>query len=363
MPILHRAEKRVIGGQLGLPVPSEVHKEAAQVLIVDDEPLVREMIARRLTEKGLVCADAASGDEALQKLQDGNFALVLLDIQMPHKSGLETLAAIRSGYPDIAVIMVTVVADIDIAIGSMKSGAYDFIIKPIDFDILALSVDRALEKRRLLLENREYQRYLEQRVKKQADKIRESFLNFVTSLVYALEAKDLYTSGHSQRVTEMAVQIGMAMSLNEEQLEKLRLAGILHDVGKIGVPESILNKPGRLEKYEYDIVKTHSELGERILHSIITEKEILRAIRHHHERYDGSGYPDGLSGDNIPWAAKILAIADAYDAMTSDRPYRKAMPFSQVLSELEKGCGTQFDPQVLFIFLTKVIGKPRARNC
>lgn len=364
MPVLDRIKKGTIKGASSLPASHHVQtREAARILIVDDESVVREMVARKLTEEGLICADAASGDEAMQKLQNGDFDLVLLDIRMPHKSGLETLAEIRSGYPDIAVIIVTVLADIEIAIECMKGGAYDFIIKPIDFDILVLSVDRALEKRRLLLENRKYQSYLEQRVKEQADKIRESFLNSVKSLVYALEAKDSYTSGHSQRVTEMAVEIATAMSLDEAQLEKIRLAGILHDVGKIGVPESILNKPGRLDKHEYDIVKTHSELGEKILRSVITDEEVLRAIRHHHERYDGCGYPDGLSGDSIPWTAKILAVVDAYDAMTSDRPYRRAMPYSQVLAELEKGCGTQFDPQVLSVFLTEVAGKFRIRSC
>lgn len=344
-------------------VPYRVQtKGTAQVLIVDDESLVREMIARKLTEEGLICADAASGDEALQKLRSGNFDLVLLDIRMPHKSGLETLAEIKTAYPDIAVIIVTVVADIDVAIESMKRGAYDFIIKPIDFDVLALSVDRALEKRQLLLENRKYQRYLEQRVAEQTNKIRELFLSSVKSLVYALEAKDIYTSGHSQRVADIAVEIALAMSVDEAQLAKIKLAGILHDIGKVGVPESILNKPGRLEKHEYDIVKTHSKLSEMILRSFITDEEILQAIRHHHERYDGGGYPDGLSGDAIPWLARILALADAYDAMASDRPYRKAIPYSQILAELEKGCGTQFDPQVLSVFLTKVVSKFQVSN-
>lgn len=364
VPILGEAKGKAAGESPTLLVPYQSEaKGRGRVLIVDDEPLVREMITRKLEEEGLICADAASGEEALQKLQSGDFDVVLLDIRMPHKSGLETLAEIRIAYPDIAVIIVTVVADIEIAIESMKGGAYDFIIKPIDFDILTLSVDRALERRRLLLENRKYRMYLEQRVKEQADKIKESFLNSVRSLIYALEAKDIYTSGHSQRVTDMAVEIAQAMGLDEAQLEKIRLAGILHDVGKIGVPESILNKPDRLEKYEYDIVKTHSELGERILGSVITDKEVLQAIRHHHERYDGGGYPDGLSGDNIPRAAKILAVVDAYDAMTSDRPYRKAVPHSQALIELEKGCGTQFDPEVVTVFLTRVVSKFQAHHC
>ncbi len=364
VPILDKAGGKIVKGFPAAPLSGPPgSKETARVLIVDDEPLVREMVARKLTERGIVCADAASGEEALQKLESDDFDVVLLDIRMPHRSGLETLAEIKIKYPDIAVIMVTVVADIEIAIESMKKGAYDFIVKPIDFDILMLSVDRALEKRRVLLENRKYQEYLEKRVKEQTNKIRELFLSSVKTLVYALEAKDVYTSGHSQRVTEMAVEIGQAMGLGEAQLEKIRLAGVLHDIGKIGVPESILNKPGRLEKDEYDIVKAHSELGEKILRSVVADEEILQAIRHHHERYDGGGYPDGLSGDSIPRAARILAVADAYDAMTSDRPYRKRMAYSQVLTELEKGCGTQFDPDVVAALLTRVADKPPAHRC
>jgi putative nucleotidyltransferase with HDIG domain len=236
----------------------------------------------------------------------------------------------------------------------MREGASDFILKPVDFDILLLSVDKVLEKRRLILENKSYQLYLEQRVAEQAKIIRESFINSVKSLVHALEAKDVYTSGHSQRVTDIATNIAEAMHWDEAQLEKIRLAGILHDIGKIGVPESILNKPGKLEKDEFEIVKTHCEIGERILRSVITDEEILKAIRHHHERYDGTGYPDGLPGDRIPQGARILAAADAYDAMTPDRPYRRAMTHSQACIELEKKSGLQFDPEVASIFLAKV---------
>ncbi len=335
--------------------------QKAKVLVVDDEPTVREMISRKLREHGFTCATAAGGSEALSKIKKHNFDLVLLDIRMPEKSGLATLTEIKSQYPDIAVIMVTVVADIDTAIGSMREGASDFILKPVDFDILLLNVDRVLEKRSLILENKRYQLYLEQRVAEQAKVIRESFINSVKSLVHALEAKDVYTSGHSQRVTDVATDIAKAMHWDEGQLEKIKLAGILHDIGKIGVPESILNKPGKLEKDEFEIVKTHCEIGERILRSVITEEEILKVIRHHHERYDGAGYPDGLLGDSIPRGARILAAADAYDAMTSDRPYRKAMTHSQACIELEKGSGRQFDPEVTGIFLAEVAPRLKLR--
>jgi len=290
--------------------------------------------------------------------------LVLLDINMPGKSGAEVLKEIKAKYPDTAVIMVTAIADARTAIGLMKIGAYDYIIKPVELNILSVSMDRALEKRRLIIENRDYQLNLEQKVKEQTEKIRQSFLNSITSLAYALEAKDKYTHGHSERVTEIAVAVAQELAIPQDMIEKIRLAGLLHDVGKIGVSESILDKPGRLTSEEFEQVKLHCEIGERILAPIVEDKEILEMVRHHHERYDGTGYPDGLSGKQITQGASIvaaaevydaivspgamsLAIADAYDAMTSDRPYRPAMTPEAACTELEKGKGKQFDPVVV----------------
>lgn len=362
MPIVKKTEGKTFETSSAIVLPYQTDdSKKAKVLIVDDEPLVCESISRKLQENGLATVSVTDGNQAIEELKKECFDLALLDIRMPQKSGLEILAEIKTQYPDIAVIIVTILADIDIAIGCMKKGAYDFIIKPIDFDILLLSIERALEKRRLTLENKRYQLYLEQKVKEQTERIRELFLNSIRSLAYALEAKDVCTSGHSQRVTETAINIAKAMGFDETRLEKINIAGTLHDIGKIGIPEEILNKPGKLEKHEYDIVKTHPEVGERILRSVITDEEILRAIRHHHERYDGKGYPDRLSNDQIPEAARILAVADAYDAMTSDRPYRKAMTHLQACTELEKEKGLQFDPEVVTTFLKTVTSKLKSR--
>jgi putative nucleotidyltransferase with HDIG domain len=295
--------------------------------------------------------------------------LVLLDIMMPGKPGPEVLKEIKAKYPDTAVIMVTAIADIQTAIGLMKLGAYDYIIKPVELNVLSVSLERALEKRNLIIENRDYQFHLEQRVEEQTKKIRQSVLNSITSLAYALEAKDKYTHGHSERVTEIAVAVARELTLPKGLLEKIRLAGLLHDVGKIGVSELILNKPGKLTSEEFELVKSHCEVGERILSPIIEDKEILEMVRHHHERYDGNGYPDGLSGKQMTQGASIiavaeaytnilsqgalaLAVADAYDAMTSDRPYRPAMPAEAACSELEKGKGKQFAPVIVDIFLS-----------
>ena len=341
----------------------------AKILIVDDEARVREILSRKLVDEGYHCLTASNGNNALKLLKADQVDLVLLDIMMPGKSGTEVLKEIKDTHPDTAVIMVTAIADAQTAIGLMKAGAYDYIIKPVELNVLLVSLSRALEKRRLIIENRGYQSHLEQKVKEQTEKVRQSFLNSITSLVYALEAKDKYTHGHSQRVTKIAVSIAKKLAIPQAVLEKIELAGLLHDVGKIGVSETILNKPGRLTSEEFEVVKSHCEIGERILVPIVEDKEILEMVRHHHERYDGTGYPDGLSGRQITQCASIvavaeayatiaspgamsLAVADAYDAMTSDRPYRPAMTSEAACAELENCKGKQFDPVIVDTFLS-----------
>lgn len=340
----------------------------AQILVVDDEPLIRDIITRKLTESGYKCTQAPNGLDALEKLNTHKIDLVLLDINMPGKSGVEVLQDIMANHPDSAVIMVTAIADAEIAINAMRFGAYDYVIKPVDPKLLLISIDMALDKRRLMLENKDYQCNLEKKVEEQTEKIRGSFLNGIKALAFALEAKDKYTSGHSERVTEMAVAIAEELALPQDVIEKIRVAGLLHDVGKIGVRESVLNKPGELTEEEYENVKSHCQTGIRILTPVMEDKAILDMICHHHERYDGKGYPDGLSGEQISQGAKILAVADAYDnqlsvgarilaisdaydAMTSDRPYRKAMSPETALAQLEEGKGTQFDPKTVDAFL------------
>lgn len=321
------------------------------ILIVDDEKAVRQLLYRKLTSRGYQCQEAGTGDEALNKIKSKPVALVILDIKMPGMTGIELLNEIKADHPNVAVIMATASAEIDTAIHCMKQGAYDYIVKPFNLDEVVLSIERALEKRRLELENRDYQEHLEQNVEKQAKKIRDSFLNALTALVYALEAKDKYTSGHSQRVAEISVSIAREMGLSRQDIAGIRLAGLIHDIGKIGVRASVLNKPDRLNDDEYQHIKTHPEIGEHILTPVVEDEQILKAVRHHHERYDGTGYPDGLSGEQIPLGAKILAVADAYDAITSERPYRVAMDAQNAYHEIERYRGSQFDPEVADTFL------------
>ena len=328
----------------------------ARILIADDDSTIRSITYLRLTAEGYNCTVASDGNSASEKLSASEFDLALLDINMPGKSGLDVLKEIQADYPDTATVIITAVADVETAINTLKFGAYDYIVKPIDFNILMISIGRALQKRRLILENENYRLHLEERVKEQSAKIQKSFLNSITCLAYALEAKDEYTSGHSQRVTEIAVAITQELDMSQENTEKIRLAGLVHDLGKIGINESILNKPGSLTDYEYQHIKSHTSIGERILAPVVEDKEILEIVRAHHESYDGTGYPDRLEAEQIPLGARILAVADTYDAMTSNRPYRQSMSHEAACDEIRHHKGKQFDPVVVDAFL-KVANK------
>ena len=226
-------------------------KNKVTVLIVDDEAGIRDILSRKLSAAGFQCLTAPDGLNAMKLLKTGQPDLVLLDVTMPGKSGAAVLKDIKAKYPDIAVIMVTAVADVQVVISLMKAGAYDYVIKPVELNVLLFGIERALEKRRLKLENREYQLHLEQMVSQQTKKIRQAFLNAITSLANALDAKDKYTHGHSQRVTEVAVAIARELAMSEETIERIELAGLLHDVGKIGLSEAVLNKPAKLTAEEF----------------------------------------------------------------------------------------------------------------
>lgn len=322
-----------------------------RILIVDDEEAIRRLLRHKLSSEGYQCGEAGNAKQALEELKSKPAALVILDIKMPGKSGIQLIPEIRARYTDTAVVMATAITDISTAVECMKQGAYDYVTKPLNLDEVALSVDRALEKRRLELENREYQQHLEQKVEEQAKRIRAALLNAITALANALEAKDVYTSGHSQRVAETSVAIARELALPHDRIERIRLAGLIHDIGKIGVRESVLNKPGKLTDDESQHIRQHSVIGEHILAPVVGDEEILKTVRHHHERYDGSGYPDGLRGEQIPLGARILAVADTFDAMTSGRPYRQAMSADAACAEIKRCAGTQFDSEVADAFL------------
>lgn len=322
----------------------------AKVLIVDDEAMIRRSIRKRLTRENYLCDEADSAEQALGRLAINTAELVILDNKMPGKSGREILPTIRQNYPDTAVIMSTAVSDSNIIIQCMKEGAQDYIVKPLELDEVASSAERAMQIRKLELEIKDYQQHLERTVKEQKDEIRNLFLGAIESLVFALEAKDNYTAGHSRRVTEVAVAIGQELGLSDDKLEDLRWGSLLHDVGKIAVDPAVQNKPNRLTDEEYGHIMTHSQVGPRIVRPVANES-VVNIIRHHHDRYDGTGFDQTIRGEEIPFEARIVAVADTFDAMTSDRPYRTAMPADQAIAEIKRCAGTQLDPTIVSAFL------------
>jgi response regulator RpfG family c-di-GMP phosphodiesterase len=274
---------------------------------------------------------------------------MLSDLRMPKMGGLELLRESRRLYPDLAVVMITAVADVEVAVSCLAGGAADYVVKPYQLEDVRARVAQALDKRRLLLENRAYRESLEDRVREQARENEELFLASIQSLAEALELKDPYTRGHSIRVSRYSSTIACAMGLHGDTLRQIELGGHVHDIGKIGVRETVLNKAERLTAEEYEHIMTHPVLGWRILAPLLADRpSALNIVRSHHERYDGLGTPDGLSGSAIPLEARIVAVADALDAMTSDRPYRPCeMSLCGALDEIRRNARTQFDPDVV----------------
>ncbi len=326
--------------------------EAPRCLVVDDEPRLRQVLVRLMRMDGFQCDEAASGTEALELLARQRVLLILSDLRMPGMDGIELLREVRARYPDIAVIMITAVADVEVAVGCLGMGAMDYLTKPFHLDEVRARVGQALEKRRLILDNRDYQERLEERVAAQARRLEELFLAGIQSLVEALELKDPYTRGHSVRVSRYSTVVARALSLEVDAVSQIELGGHVHDIGKIGVRETVLNKDGPLTAEEYEHIMTHPVLGWRVLAPLFGEAPLaLNIVRSHHERYDGRGVPDGLCGEAIPLEARIAAVADAFDAMTSGRPYRgAAMSVEQALAELQLHAGSQFDPAVVATF-------------
>jgi response regulator RpfG family c-di-GMP phosphodiesterase len=330
----------------------------ASILVVDDEDFIREIICRKLKGSGFQCDSAPSAEDALARIAQNNYDCVLSDIHMPGMSGVDLLRQIKLQNQDLAVILVTGAPDIDAALEAMRLGAYDHLSKPLNLAALEMSVDRALEKKRLVEENREYQRNLESMVEERTkqlsaanEDLRRLFTGSIKALAQALEAKDEYTQGHSARVAEESVSIARYLSLSDTEIQRIWLAGYLHDIGKIGIKEAVLNKPGKLNEEEWDLIQQHPVVAGRILGPIPELSDIIDIIVHHHERYDGSGYPDGLEGNSIPLGARILAVADTYDALTSRRPYRDSLTLEEAHRILEEAAGTYLDPVIARAFL------------
>jgi response regulator RpfG family c-di-GMP phosphodiesterase len=323
-------------------------------VVADDEPRLRQVLVRLMTSDGFTCLEAGDGEEALQQLEKVPAQLLLTDLRMPRLDGIELLKRARALYPDLAVILITAVADVDVALSCLASGAMDYLTKPFHLEEVRARVAQALEKRSLIVENRTYQRGLEQLVTVQAQRLEQLFLGGVQALVQALEVKDQYTRGHSIRVSHYSTLLAKALGLSEREVRHVELGGHVHDIGKIGVRESVLNKEGPLTDEEYQHIMTHPMVGWQILSPLLGDAPMaLNVVRSHHERFDGRGIPDRLAGDKIPLEARIAGVADAFDAMTSGRAYRRGryMTADDAIAEIQRCSGTQFDPDVAAKFV------------
>ena len=333
--------------------------EKHKVLLVDDEPIIRRVLKQRLTADGYQCEEAGNAEQAVAKLEDYEAELVVLDVKMPGKSGAELLPEIKKKYPDTAVMMATAITDTETAIKCMRDGAYDYLVKPFNLDEVSISAQRALEKRKLILENRAYQQHLEDMVLKRTeelkqalDKVKDASLDTIHRLSQAAEYRDEDTGAHIERIGYYSAMLARQMGMSEQEVENILYAAPMHDVGKIGIPDNILLKPGKLDKDEWEIMKQHSAIGAEILNGsdadFIKLAEIIALT--HHEKWDGSGYPGGLKGEDIPIEGRIVAIVDVFDAITSKRPYKEEMPVEEAFRIIREGKGKHFDPAVVDAF-------------
>lgn len=335
-----------------------------RILIVDDEEVICNVVAKRLTREGYSCVTANNGKEALNQFYKGTYSLIITDVRMPEMNGIELLKKVKAINPNMMVIVVTAYPEIDLAVGAMRLGAYDFIIKPADLDLIVHSVKKAMERKRLEDEVETYQKNLERLVEERTGRLQQAYrtlkkvhLDSVKVLVEAIDAKDPYTRGHSDRVRRMSLRIATHLGFTEDRLENLEYGALLHDIGKIGIKDEVLQKPESLTPEEYQYIKEHPLIGVKIVEGIEFFKNKIPMIRNHHEHFDGNGYPDGLAGEAIPLEARIIKVPDAFDAMISERPHRRMMPLQDVLVELENGRGKEFDSKILDIFIQEKIYK------
>lgn len=334
-----------------------------RVLIVDDEIFVCEILSRWLTDDGYICESCSDPLEALAILAERDFALVLSDINMPEISGIELLESIRRYFPRVAVLMVTGMGDRQTAIKTLQAGAYGYVVKPFDQNEILINVANALERRRLVLQSEDYQHRLEKEVRARTADIRQREEEIALRLVAASEWRDNETGAHIRRIGLYSATIAKAMNWDPQAVDDIRVAASMHDIGKIGVPDAILLKPGKLTPEEFTVIQRHTQIGAAMLENsgislLQTAREI--ALRHH-ERYDGNGYPDGLAGEDIPLAARIVAVVDVYDALVHARVYKPAMPEPQALKIMQEERGKHFDPDVFDIFMSELPEMRRIR--
>jgi putative two-component system response regulator len=316
--------------------------EPVRILVVDDEDIVREPLLEAMSWVGYAADGARSVNEALHLLGQHQYHVLFCDLVMPDSDGFSLMEVVRARYPMLPVVVLTGHATVHLTQKAMRLGAQDFIIKPFSIRELPFIIERNLERVRLESQLREQQ-------------TEDLLFQTVQALTAAIEAKDPYTAGHSQQVAQLAVCFTQVLDMSDTDVFVLRLAGVTHDVGKIGIPESVLLKPGQLSANEWEIMKQHPVIGAEIVGQIIDLGYVAKVVRSHHERWDGTGYPDGLKGETIPFLSRILYISDAYDALTADRAYRKGMTHDQAMEIIRAQAGTHFDADLVDILEHRVL--------
>lgn len=322
----------------------------SHILVVDDDELIRDLLSSALSFAGYSVDASSDAVEGLQMAFAKEYDVILTDMRMPVIDGIVFCNQLRKKKPHATIIMISGFTDFDTVRKALKEGVYDFIPKPVQITDVEVTIARALERARLKLIERNYQDELERRVTQQAEKIKKTHLNAVLALASALNAKDAYTRDHGQRVADVAVNIAQAMNLDNNVVSSIELAGLLHDIGKIGIPDKILNKNGPLTPSEIQAVQKHPIVSYDIVSQMIDDPRVLEAILYHHERIDGTGYPRGLTGSEIPFTASILTVADVYDALTSRRSYRDAYSPDLAKEFLLRHNGTSLNPEVVEVF-------------
>jgi putative nucleotidyltransferase with HDIG domain len=326
-----------------------------KILLVDDEESILNAYSAMLTEFGYQTETASKPDKAIELVQKHRFSTVFLDQYLGPVTGLSLMQQMARIDPELYFVIITANGTADLAVESLKKGASDFIAKPFSVSDLIKSIEYVDKKRDLDIQRKQMLSTLESRIAEKSKELNNTYFSVLSSLAQAMEKKDLGTYGHSRRVTHYAKLIAAALDLSDTDRDHLKVAAMLHDIGKIGASDLILGKPGPLNKAEMNVIKGHPEKGVDILKPLISSfkqfESILPTILHHHENYDGSGYPDGLSGDNIPLLARIISVADTYDAILSNRPYRSAKDHAFAVHELQSYSGKQFDPAVVNAFV------------
>lgn len=331
---------------------------ALTLLVVDDEESIRSALHRFLSQQGYRVLTAESGEEALEILAQESIDAALLDVRLPGISGIDLVPRVVEAGPQIAILMLTAVNDATTASLCMQRGAMEYLTKPIDLKDLDRAIRRALQRRESSRQSTELSEFFREEGARRTSELERVSVATLEVLVNALEAKDSYSRGHSARVADLSAMVAAELGLADEEVERVRTAGRLHDIGKIGVREDIFLKQGPLTKHEYELVKQHVVIGSQILAPLAHLQDISDSVLHHHERWDGSGYPDGIKGEDIPLGGRIIGAVEIFDALTTSRPYQEKMSTEFAIERLRDLMGTAVEPRI-YLALEAVVGRRR----